>query len=288
MQHFGHLAQRLFNVPLALHPRKAEVVIAALADRLHLASVPMAFDDDGFEFSGPGINRGPSDPGYDMVGSVAVIPVCGTLVQKTGSLRPYSGMTGYDGLRQAFMTAATDDDVEAIVLDIDSPGGEVSGMFDLADTIYAGRGVKPIISILNESAFSAAYALASAADPGQIYVPRTGGTGSVGIIMMHVDWSRAIDASGLKVEFIYYGSKKVDAHPEIKLSDGARADLQTDIDTMGDLFTETVARNRGLSTAAVRGMEAGTYLGAKGVSAGLADAVMAPDAAYRSLLATLA
>jgi ClpP class serine protease len=288
IERFGHLAQRMFNVPLAIHPRKAEVIMAALADRLHLARVPMAYADDGFSFDGPGDSYSGRDLGYDMVGPVAVIPVSGTLVQKTGSLRPYSGMTGYDGLRQAFLGAMNDDAVEAIAFDVDSPGGEVAGCFDLVDDIYGARGIKPIASILTENAFSAGYAIASAADPGRVFVPRTGGTGSVGILCMHVDWSRAMDEAGLKVTFIHYGAKKVDGHPEIALSVSAAADMQRDIDTMGELFVDTVARNRGLPASAVKAMEAGTYLGAAGVSAGLADAVKAPDDACRALLSELA
>ena len=88
-----------------------------------------------------------------------MIQVEGTLVQKLGTLRPYSGMTGYDGIRQNFLEALSDPAVEAIVLDIDSPGGEVAGCFDLVDTIYAARGEKPIWSVLSESAYSAGYAL---------------------------------------------------------------------------------------------------------------------------------
>jgi ClpP class serine protease len=92
------------------------------------------------------------------VNGVAVIQVHGTLVQRCGSLRPYSGMTGYDGLRQNFLTALVDPAAKAIVFDVDSPGGEVAGCFDLVDQIYQARGVKPIGAILSEHAFSAAYA----------------------------------------------------------------------------------------------------------------------------------
>ena len=150
-----------------------------------------------------------------------MIQVEGTLVQKLGTLRPYSGMTGYDGIRQNFLEALSDPAVEAIVLDIDSPGGEVAGCFDLVDTIYAARGEKPIWSVLSESAYSAGYAIASAAD--RIVVPRTGGTGSIGVISMHVDWSQALTEAGVKVTFITYGERKADGHPEIPLSGSAYA-----------------------------------------------------------------
>jgi signal peptide peptidase SppA len=281
------LGQRMFNTPLAIHPQKAEVVIAALADRLGVGQilradgqqiVPMAFDDDnGFSSAG----RNPRG-GYDIVGGVAIIEVQGTLVQKLGSLQPYSGMTGYDGIRQNFLTALTDADVDAIMLDIDSPGGEVAGCFDLVDAIYKGRGAKPIWAILNESAYSAAYAIASAAD--RIIVPRTGGVGSIGVICAHVDFSKALTSAGIKVTFVTYGDRKADGHPEIPLSKEALESFQEDIDTMGSLFVETVARNRNITAATVRDTQAATYLGEKGVARGLADEVAAPDAAFRALI----
>jgi signal peptide peptidase SppA len=217
-----------------------------------------------------------------MVGPVGVIGVQGTLVNKLGSLRPYSGMTGYDGIRQNLFMALDDPAVSAIALDVDTPGGEVSGCFDLVDTIYSLRGKKPIWAILNDSAYSAGYAIASAAD--KIYVPRTGGVGSIGVICAHVDMSQALTSAGIKVTFITYGETKADGHSEIPLSDDAKKRFQADIDTMGELFVETVARNRNISAATVRDTQAATFMGDKGVALGLADEVAAPDAAFRALI----
>ncbi|MET3134998.1 ClpP class serine protease [Oxalobacteraceae bacterium GrIS 1.11] len=285
---FEFLAQRLFNTPLAIAPGKAEVIMAALAERLGIGRVaPQSsaamMEDDDQGYSAPGRNP---RAGYDVVAGVAIIAVAGTLVQKLGTLRPYSGMTGYDGIRQNFLMALTDPEVSAIMLDVDSPGGEVAGCFDLVDAIYGARGKKPIWSILNERAYSAGYAIASAAD--RVIVPRTGGTGSIGVIWMHMDWSKALTSAGFKVTFVTYGDTKADGHPEIPLSPEALARFQGEINTMGELFVSTAARNRNLPVKAVRGMQAATYLGAEGVSQGLADAVMAPDAAFRALLAEIA
>ena len=158
-------------------------------------------------------------------------------------------------------------------------GGEVAGCFDLADEIFACRGRKPIWAILSENAFSAAYAIASAAD--RITVPRTGGTGSVGVICLHVDFSKALATAGIAVTLITYGARKAEGNEYEPLSDGALERFQADIDRMGELFCETVARNRGLAVAQVRAMEAGTFLGAAGVDNGLADVVAAPDEAFR-------
>lgn len=282
------LAQKIFNTPLAIHPRKAEIVLAALSDRLGITQMvrlngtpitPSMMEDDEYGFAEPGSNP---RTGYDMIGPVAMIDIQGTLVQKLGCLRPWSGMTGYDGIRQNLFTALGDPKVEAIVLNIDSPGGEVAGCFDLVDTIYGMRGNKPIWAILDESAYSAAYAIASAAD--KIYVPRTGGVGSIGVIAAHVDFSQALATAGVKVTFITYGDFKADGHAEIPLSEEAYERFKADITTMGELFAETVARNRNIAAATVRDTKAATFMGAKGVALGLADEVAAPDAAFRALI----
>lgn len=108
-----------------------------------------------------------------VLARVAIIPVRGSL----GS--DWWSDARYGDIRVGFLAIAADD-VDAVVLDVDSPGGGAEGCFDLVDTIYAARGSKPIWAILSESAYSAAYALASAAD--RVIVPRTGGTGSIGVI----------------------------------------------------------------------------------------------------------
>lgn len=273
------LAQKLFNTPLAIHPQKAEVIVSSLTERLGITQIrsTMMEDDDGY-FS----RKARKDSGYDVLEGIAIIPVYGTLVQKLGTLRPYSGMTGYDGIRRVFLTAVNDPEVKGICLDIDSPGGEVAGCFDLVDLIYAERGKKPIHAILSENAFSAAYAIASAAD--KICVPRTGGVGSVGVIVIHCDWSQRIKDDGLKVSIITYGNRKAESNPYVALSDEAKAAIQHDVDEMGRLFVSTVSRNRGLSETVIRNTQAACYLAAEGVQMGLADAVASPDVAFQELM----
>lgn len=277
---YSQLAQRLFNTPLAIVPGKIEIVMAALADRFGLAKV---FRLDGSTVMLDSTDIGPerSTVGYTVISGIAITPVTGTLVQKSGSLHPWCGMTGYDGIRANLGMALADKSVRAIALDIDSPGGEVAGCFDLVDFIYQARGVKPIWSILTESAYSAAYAIASSTD--KIIVPRSGGTGSVGVICAHVDMSKALGAAGLNVTLIIYGDRKADGNEFNPLSDKALARFQADVDAIGDLFVETVARNRKLPVSRVRGTQAATYLGVDGVKIGFADAVMAPDEAFQSL-----
>jgi ClpP class serine protease len=294
-QRFPFIAQRLFNVPLMITPHKAEIIVAALAERLGIAQLQgldgslRTFADDNVvtgDDGDDGISTARERPkGYEVHKGVAIIQVEGTLVHKLGTLRPWSGMTGYDGIRENLLTALQDGEVEGIAFDIDSPGGECAGCFDLANAIFQARGRKPMWAILTECAYSAAYAIASACD--RVIVPQTGGTGSVGIIAMHVDMSNALSKAGLKVTLIQYGSRKADFAETAPLSREALARAQADVDEMGGMFDALVARHRNLKPAQVKAWQAATFMGAKGVAAGLADAVMAPDQAMRDLVRSL-
>lgn len=280
-----HLAQRVLNTPLALHPTKAEVIVAALADRLGVARIvradgsaaPLAAALDEVD---TGAQRG-----YEVVAGAAIIPVRGTLVHRLGAVQPVSGMTGYDGIRENLATALADPEVRGIVLDIDSPGGEVAGMFGLVDDIFAARARKPSLAIVDEAAYSAGYALASAC--GSIACPRSGGVGSVGIIAVRTDISRALDKGGVTVNVIQFGAQKADTLEAVPLPDDARARFQADVDAMGLLFVEAVARNRGLRPEVVRATEAGTFLGPEARAHGLIDSVAEPAAAFDAFVRSL-
>lgn len=284
-QPFPFLAQRFFNTPLCLHPAKAEVVMAALAERLGVTNissngVPMALAPGGWDDDARA-----EEKSYDVYQGVAIIPVQGMLLQKSDWMSAYSGLTGFNDIRSSFAEAFNDDAVKAILLDIDSPGGEVAGCFDLVDAIYGARGKKPIWASLSENAFSAAYALASACD--KICVPRTGGTGSIGVIAMVADITKALSKEGIAVNIIQFGARKADGYPEAPFTPQARARFQAQIDMVGNLFVNTVARNRNMKASAVIAQQAMTYMGGDGVQAGLADMVAAPDAAFGALLKTL-
>ena len=269
------LVQRLGNQPLAIHRREAGVV----ADLIRSGADETAFFGEVDE---PDRDR----PPYECQGGIAIIPVRGILLPGAGfGGYWFSFVTFYGQIQSALAHAIGSDEVRAIALHVDSGGGTVAGCFDLVDQIHALRGEKPIWAILDESAYSAAYAIASAAD--RVIVPRTGGTGSIGVVGMHVDYTGMLEQAGIKVTMLHYGARKVDSYPTVPLSDEARERAQADIDEMGELFVKTVARNRGLEPDAVRNTEAATFLGAHGVAAGLADEVLSPDQAFLALLETL-
>jgi signal peptide peptidase SppA len=279
------LAQQLFNRPLALRLEKAEILMAALAQLRMPNGRIRAFDDDGMivlDADGPA-----AEPhGYDVIDGVAIIEVHGTLVQRQMGLRPFSGMTGYNAIRANLFTALEASEVRAIALDIDSPGGDSAGLFDLTDAIFAARGKKPIWAILDENACSAGYAIAAAAN--RITVPRTGYAGSIGVICLRVDISKMLEKDGVTVTILQYGARKADGQPVIPISPAERDAMQADIDACGELFVNSVARYRpSLSAAAIRATEAGVFMGAKALAAGLADAVLSPADAFAELVKTI-
>lgn len=203
---------------------------------------------------------------------ICVIEIKGILVP--GDIYWKGWVCGYDAIQEQLIQALNNDRIETIVLLVDSPGGIASGCFDLSDFIYKAREIKRIMAICDSNAYSAAYAIASAAH--FITVPRDGGVGSIGVIAMHTDYSKYLDKEGIKVTQITYGAYKGEGDPSIPLTDGALGRIQADVNYLGEMFVETVARNRDLEPEKIRKMEAGTFLGSFGVGQGLADVVSSP------------
>ena len=255
------LASKVINTPLMILPDKLNVILSVIGNRIGV--------DEGInlittEFEVPERKEG------DVPSNISVIPVYGSLVYRTHGLNTLSGLTSYDDIRNDFR-AALESDSKAILFDINSPGGEAHGLMDLVDEIYETRGEKPIYAVANESAYSAAYAIASAAD--KIFVSRTAGVGSVGIIAIHQDQSKFDEKIGVKYTSIYAGARKTDFDPHKPLSSEAKEILQDEVMDLYELFTQTVARNRGMKVAQVKATEAGLFTGEKAVSIGFADEV---------------
>jgi len=257
------LAARLYSTPLMIQPDKLDAILGVLGPRL-LGGGPIA----ALDMDGPPA----AQAGSRSESGIAVIPILGTLVMMAGGVRAASGLMSFGEIEGAFTAALEDPSVRGILLEIDSPGGEVNGVFDLADLIFAARGFKPIWAVANEMAFSAAFALASAAD--RIVLPRTAVLGSVGVVALHIDQSQLDKDTGLDFSFVFAGERKIDGNPHEPLSERARSELQEQVDAVSDIFAATVARGRGLSIDAVKATEARAFMGAEAVAAGFADAVM--------------
>lgn len=225
---------------------------------------------------------GQNGKGITILSGVAVIPILNVLSYRPLFWSFLYGGTSYQEIRENFSRALDNSSVKAIVMDVASPGGTTAGLFDLVDEIYRARSVKPIYSVINESALSAAYLIASAA--GKVFLPRLGRAGSIGCLGIHIDRSAAEAKAGLKLTEIYAGAHKIDGTPHAPLTDKARAVFQKDVDQIQDLLIETVARNRGLKPVDVRAQQAKLYTGKEAVAQGLADAVLSWDAAWKQVV----
>ncbi len=256
-----HLATRIFDTPLLIAPQKFEVILGVLAPRLGLdIPVPVAAvtsqpaSRKAFEVTSEGI---------------AIIPIEGTLVHKAYGMDAASGMRSYVDIQNEVEDAATDPAVKGILLDVDSLGGEVAGVFELADTIYAVRSAKPVFAVANANAFSGAYLLASGAQ--RVYTGQSSGMGSIGVIVTHLDTSANDEQRGYKYTIIHAGARKADFNPHTPLSEEARASIEAELNRTYGMLVKAVARNRGMSESAIRDTEAGRYFGDEAIPIGFAD-----------------
>ena len=254
-----HLASRLIGTPLLLARAKLDVLLAVLGERIGVPQVSVA----AFE---PVIA-----PSVRTQSSIAVIPVFGTLVRRTNGLEAASGLTSYSELAARLQAASVDQAVRGVLLEIDSPGGEAGGVFELAEQVRTLAQHKPVWAVAVDSALSAAYAIAAAAN--RVVVTRTAGVGSIGVIAMHIDQSARDAQQGYRYTPVVAGAHKADLSPHAVLAPEALTRLQREVDRLYDLFVDHVALMRGLDADAIRATEAALYFADDAVRAGLADAV---------------
>ena len=298
----AQIAQRAFNTPLLVEPSKAMAFLSGLGPRitgrqLRLAGLDVAPEDVAHAMvpARAGILTNGLAEQYQRNGhtpfalqdGIAVIEISGVLVHRGAWIGQSSGQTSYEGIAAQIAAAASDPAVRGIALEIDSFGGEVAGVFDLADAIRAARAKKPVWAFVAEHAFSAGYALASQAD--RIILPRTGAVGSIGVVVMHADLSGQLSDAGVTVSLIHSGAHKVDGNPYAPLPDPVRARIQAEIDDIRTLFAQTVAAGRGrrMSAEAALATEAESFRGADAVAAGLADEVCDPASAFAAFAAAV-
>lgn len=271
-----HIISQATNAPLLLEPAYARVFFCALGRESGAGSLQIPQDQERLDQAGMELVTGSYMSGdkprarfYQVVSDIAVLPVSGTLVHKLGGMRPFSGMTGYDGITARLQQAMDDPDVKGVLLDIDSPGGQAAGAFDCADMIYRLGQQKPIWALMNDVACSGAMLLASACS--RRLVTQTARIGSVGVVMAHASYAGQLEQEGVEITLLYSGKHKTDLNPYQALPDDVRTDYQQKMDDTRQMFSEKVAQYTGLSVDAVMATEAAIYDGQAGIDVGLAD-----------------
>ncbi|BDH46396.1 phage capsid assembly protein [Salmonella enterica subsp. enterica serovar Choleraesuis] len=279
LRNLPHIAGMAFNEPLLLEPAYARVFFCALSSQLgatRLTDAVSGITLDAGQMLEPQAIFGDDDGAgqrparsYQVTNGIAVLPISGTLVGKTRSLQPYSGMTGYNGIIARLQQAITDPSVEGILLDMDTPGGMVSGAFDCADIIARARDIKPVWALANDMNCSAGQLIASAAS--HRLITQTSRTGSIGVMMAHSNYGAALKEKGVEVTLIYSGEHKVAGNPYEKLPENVRADFQSRIDATRQMFAEKVSAYTGMTVQAVLDTEAAVFSGQEAIEHGIAD-----------------
>ncbi len=251
--------------PLAIMPER----IAAFAEAMAAHNGVDALSPEVSRFVG----RAPAgSPVRTTENGVAVISVVGALINRGALLGENWGISTYEGLQFKLESAAKDPKIRAIILDFESPGGEVSGCFETAALIRKINSEKPVVACVNGLACSAAFALASACR--SIISTESGVSGSIGVVLLHSDISGALDKAGISPTLIYAGKHKTDANPFEALNKEVKGDLQAEVDRYYSMFVTAVAQGRrNLTEAAIRDTQARTFIGRDALAAGLVDQI---------------
>lgn len=267
---YERVIQYVASEPWAILPEKMTEIVGVLAHR----AAGEVFSAEEIEAR---IGGGSRSPVRRVQGAVAVLPIHGTIAHRIGSMEAASGGISTEQIGAMVRDALANDQVGAIVLDVNSPGGTVAGVPELASELLALRGQKPIVAVANATMASAAYWIAAAAADEIVATP-SASVGSIGVFAVHQDVTKALEQAGITVNVIKAGKYKAEGLFEA-LTPEARAVLQDRVDEAYAQFVDAVAKGRGVSAADVRnGYGEGRTLPAKAAkAAGLVDRVATLD-----------
>jgi signal peptide peptidase SppA len=276
---YSHLLHAVYEHPWALTPQ----MLGLITDLLDFRAAGGILTADEIQNRIAAAENGPRN-GRAVAGGVAVIPMYGLISQRQSLMSETSGGTSCEAIRASLREAIADPEVKAIVFDVDSPGGDVAGVPELAADIREARlGAKPIVAVANTLMASAAYWIAAQCD--ELVASPSAMVGSIGIVGMHEDISAAEAKAGVKTTLISSGTYKVEGNPYEPLTDDARATLQGQCDAYYAMFLADVSRGRRVTTAQVEADfgQGRVLMAAAAARAGLVDRVDTLEATVRRL-----
>lgn len=275
---YQHVVQTVFGQPWMIRHETLDTIAALVRFRVEGGALSDAEIRERVDaaVAGP---RGGARP----MGPVGVIPIYGVLMPRANLMTEMSGGTTYAGIRAAFRQALEDETIGSILFDVDSPGGTVGGLEELATEIREARGRKPIVAIANSMMASAAVYLASQAD--EVVASPSAEVGWIGTVTVHTEFSKADASAGITTTVIRNPAGKYGGNEFEPLSDQARAELQQAVDDYSAQFHAAVAKGRGVPVSKVKSDfgQGGGMTAARARAAGLVDRVEAFDATVRRL-----
>ncbi len=225
-----------------------------------------------------GGNMPDTPPTWEKQGSLAIVPVQGSLIDGYAGWLSMFGITGYGEITDALLAAAADNDVTAILLDVRSGGGAVSGVQAVADLVDKLGNFKPVMAHVTNAGASAAYWVMAPAS--SISLDNSSLVGSIGVMQIHTSYSRQLETDGVDKTIVRSGEYKALGTPFEPLSGPAKAEMQGQVDDLAGIFKAHVAKHRNISAADTG--DGRVYLGKRAITAGLADKVQTRDQAIAS------
>lgn len=285
-----HSYQRILSAfmakPWAILPEKLEQISGIIA--LRLDGQKFSAEEIEERINGEVYSAARKKPNQYAGAGVAVIPITGVITPRADMMSEMSGGTSMQTFIKAVNQAAADPNVASILLEVDSPGGQVDMVPEAAAAIRAARAQKPVTAVANTMAASAAYWLASQAS--EFVISPSAEVGSIGVFAGHNDLSQAMEAQGVKTTLISAGKYKTELSPYQPLSAEAKAAVQQTVDEYYAMFTKDVAAGRRVSVSAVRGgFGEGRMLTAdRAVAGNMADRVDTLDNTLRRMVSQAA
>lgn len=272
---YSHILNAVFDTPWAILPSKLQAIVEFIE-----------WKAEGHTFTPEEIDArigAQSRREAETQGGVLVLPVVGTISQRMNLFSEFSGGTSTEKLSNQINRAAEDNSISHILMDMDTPGGGVYGVSELASSMRKARSKKPITAVANSLSASAGYWIGSQAS--EFVVTPGGETGSIGVFAAHSDISGLLESVGERVTLISAGKFKTEGNELEPLTDEARGAIQSRVDEYYDMFVKDVAKGRGVSVETVRnGFGQGRVLGAKqAVNEGMADRVAPLDEVIEQL-----
>jgi signal peptide peptidase SppA len=262
-KHYHRVLKMVSEHPWAILPARLDVIV----EIMQMRAAGLAFTDEEIQAR---IGAAPR-PAPSTAGTVVVLPLHGVIAPRMNAMTQISGGTSVEVFGALVQRAVDAPGITAVVLDVDSPGGSVFGVEEVATKIRGLRGRKPIVAVANTMMASAAYFIASQAD--EIVASPSSQVGSIGVIATHTDESVADEKAGIKTTYITAGKYKGDAAPGVPLTESARSTMQGLVDSYYRAFVHAVAKGRGVPVSAVtEGYGEGAIVSARdAVKFGMAD-----------------
>ncbi len=223
-------------------------------------------------------------PIYQIQDGQAIVNIDGATVDGSAGFMRYFGVLGYDEIGQALIDVAMNPDVKSILMNINSPGGDVAGIVDMSKLIGQIGALKPMAGYTGKMMASAGYWMGSSI-PGPVNAGPTAIIGSIGVLRVHSERSQQLTNDGVKTTIMRAGEHKALANPIEPLTEAAKAEIQQQLDDVHVMFKTTVAKNRpNMSADQLAEATTGkTYLGRRAVTSGLVDKISTLDETLKQL-----